>query len=395
METLRVGLIAQQFGESRSGVGTYATLLARGLVRAGHEVTVATFARMVPPANRREGLNFVAVPERSWDPTPGRFLGLGWDLRRRLGRDLDLIHFTDAREALFADPRSTPLVGTVHDAYAVAAPSTPGGLQGAYGDAWTRWAWYRTLRVLERRAYRGLRALIANSTWVADQVASAYGIDRGRLRVVRYGVPPAPAASGPRLPGTPSVFFAGGNFYRKGLPLVGRAVALLKADLPSLFVTVAGADRNASRLRGLLRRLGVEDRFDFRGRVEHDEVRRLHGRADLYVMPSRIEGYGIAFLEAMASGTPVIAGNRGGTRELVRDGENGLAVDPDDAPGLARALLRLTREPRLRDELVEGGRRTASLHDVDTMVRQTEEVYRETLGGARRAGELAAAGASR
>ena len=111
-------------------------------------------------------------------------------------------------------------------------------------------------------------------------------------------------------------------------------------------------------------------------------VSALMAGADAFCMPSRTEGYGLVFLEAMAVGTPVIGCRVGGTRELIRHGTNGLLAAPGNAGDLARLLLEVHRDLRLRGRLKQEGRRTVELHSIDGMVQETLAVYRD-LGLAR------------
>ena len=145
---------------------------------------------------------------------------------------------------------------------------------------------------------------------------------------------------------------------------------------------MAGADPNRGAVEALARRLGVADRLHFHGRVPHEKLLGFMAGADTFCMPSRTEGYGLVFLEAMAVGTPVIGCRVGGTRELIRHRANGLLSAPGDAGDLARLLLEVHRDFRLRGRLLREGKRTAELHSIEGMVQETLAVYRD-LGLAR------------
>jgi glycosyltransferase involved in cell wall biosynthesis len=98
--------------------------------------------------------------------------------------------------------------------------------------------------------------------------------------------------------------------------------------------------------------------------------------ADIVVVPSRREPLGLAAVEALACATPVIASNVGGLREVVRDGENGLLVPPEDPDALAAALGRLL-DPELRARLGDAGPASVADHDMKTAAGQMADVWAE------------------
>ncbi|MBN2492595.1 MAG: glycosyltransferase family 4 protein [Planctomycetes bacterium] len=376
----RILVVTQQLGSVRTGVGTYANHLVAGLRDRGLRVCVATFAES---CGELAGVDYVRLDRVGWDPTPGAWYSVARGLARKLrGRRFDLVHFTDAREAL-GHVLKAPAVGTVHDAYALDCPRSPLRLRRDHPDWARRAIYYAVLRRLEPVAYRRLSFVMTNAEDTRRKIVAGYGLDPGRVRTVRYGIDaPGPVAPEP-LEGNPAVLFAGSNFFRKGLHQLVLAVHRTVGSLPGLRVHVAGADPNRSAIEALAARLGVADRLRFHGRVPRPRLLAMMAGAELFCMPSRTEAYGLVFLESMALGTPVIGGRAGGTPELIRHGVNGLLVDPEDAGDLARQLIRLQRDERLRERLVRGGRETLDHHSVDAMLEATLEVYRGLgVGGA-------------
>ena len=111
-----------------------------------------------------------------------------------------------------------------------------------------------------------------------------------------------------------------------------------------------------------------------------DDVPTLLDAADVYVQPSLSEGLGLAVLEAMAAGLPVIATRTGGLPEVVADNQTGLLVPPGDAPALANALQYLLDNVNRRDKMGKAGRaRAVSCFSIARMVSETQEVYRVAL----------------
>jgi glycosyltransferase involved in cell wall biosynthesis len=126
----------------------------------------------------------------------------------------------------------------------------------------------------------------------------------------------------------------------------------------------------------------LRDRVPFaRGFVQHDELQQLYARAAVVACPSRREGFGVACLEAMAHGRPVVATSVGGLLDLVVDGETGILVPPRDPVALRTALERLLADPDLRRKLGSAGRDSArTLFSWETVTDATVAAYAEAVG---------------
>ena len=125
----------------------------------------------------------------------------------------------------------------------------------------------------------------------------------------------------------------------KGYETVVRALPAVLAERPNTRYALVGQGEDLPRVRALARELGVDHAVIQVGAVPHEEMPAWYNACDLYVMPTTAEGFGIAFIEALACGRPVIAGNRAGDRDPLLDGRLGKLVDPDDLPSLADAIL--------------------------------------------------------
>jgi phosphatidylinositol alpha-1,6-mannosyltransferase len=150
----------------------------------------------------------------------------------------------------------------------------------------------------------------------------------------------------------------------KGQDQVLRALALLRDREPSLRYAVAGSGTYGAQLRALASALGVEDRVNFLGHVEDDDLPALYNVAELYVGASRVavdhvEGFGISLVEAAATSLPVVAGREGGMPEAVVDGVTGLLADPYDPASLATTIQSLLDAPDYAARLGAEGRRVA------------------------------------
>lgn len=196
----------------------------------------------------------------------------------------------------------------------------------------------RRVPSLARRVLRRARLVIAPSTALAEE---ARLLGAGEVRVIPSGVD-LPAAVGEEAD-PPEVLYAGRLSAEKG-------VRELVAAADGLPLVVAGDGPLRDEVPGAL------------GFVPHDELERLYARAAVVACPSRREGFGVVCAEAMAYGRPVVAGDVGGLRDLVRHEETGLLVPPGDVGALRAAMQRLLADPDLRRRFGEAGRARIAEH---------------------------------
>jgi glycosyltransferase involved in cell wall biosynthesis len=182
---------------------------------------------------------------------------------------------------------------------------------------------------------RGAQVVIAASTALAESARELGATD---VRVIPSGVDLPADVGEEAVP--PEVLYAGRLSPEKGVLELVEAAAGMK-------LVVAGDGPLRAQVPGAL------------GFVPHDELEGLYARAALVACPSRREGFGVACLEAMAHGRPVVATDVGGLRDLVVDGETGLVVPPRDPDALRGALERLLGDPELRRKLGTAGRERA------------------------------------
>jgi glycosyltransferase involved in cell wall biosynthesis len=151
----------------------------------------------------------------------------------------------------------------------------------------------------------------------------------------------------------------------KGHDAILRALPSVLSRVPNLVYFVVGEGDDRSRIEALAYSLGIRSHVIFTGRVTDSELVALYIRSDVFALPARTvlndqeakgEGFGIVFLEAMAFGKPVIGPNVGAPAELIRNGENGLLVDPDSVTSVAGALIELLANPEKGRELGKAGR---------------------------------------
>lgn len=212
----------------------------------------------------------------------------------------------------------------------------------------------------ERAALAAACRVIATSRTTAATLASAYDVPGQRVSVAVPGTEPVPFAAGSGEP-VPHLLSVGTLVPRKGHDLLIAALALLQ-DLPWR-LSILGDDRRdpatVQALRAAVAGAGLERRVSLKGAVDAGAVARYYAGADLFVLASRHEGYGMAYAEAIARGLPVIGTTAGAIPEVVPAGA-GLLVPPDDVPALAAALRTLLADPAARHRLAEAARRASA-----------------------------------
>jgi glycosyltransferase involved in cell wall biosynthesis len=281
----------------------------------------------------------------------------------KAARGFDLIHahwtFSAFAASLTTTLRGLPLVATVQGSDAYRAMRMP--LAGALG----------------RRALCGARKVIALSRSLAD-AAAAQGVDPRKIAVIPNGVDTARFAPNGK-PREPFVLFAGSLIARKGVPTLIRAMAILRRRHPECRLVLIGDGPQRRELESLARQSGLSDSVQFTGNLGPAEVARWMRRSELFVLPSREEGQGVAMLEALASGTPCIASGVGGIPDVLSP-EWGALVPPDDPQALASAAQEiLDRADRGRGMGLAAASAVRRRYDWNVIARRQLAVYEEAL----------------
>jgi glycosyltransferase involved in cell wall biosynthesis len=207
---------------------------------------------------------------------------------------------------------------------------------------------------VERQAVRSAALVIAVSGYTRDLLIRRYGADPGRVVIVHNSVDPvAPWIAGDDdAPHRPMVLFLGRVTFQKGPDYFVEAARLVLAHYPDVSFVVAGDGDMRGRLMQHVAGLGLGSSITFTGFVSPDDAARLLATADVFVMPSVSEPFGIAALEALRAGTPVILDRAAGVNEVARDV---LLVDFWDVRQMADRIVAALTFPNLRRVLTQRG----------------------------------------
>jgi len=347
---VRVVVVSGIWPPDVGGPASHAPALADALVEAGHTVEVVTTADLAPDTQPYP-VHWVARDR----PAPLRHLAVAREVRRA-AQGADRVYATTMvrRAALGAALGRRPLVVKLVADEAYERERRAGRFAGTLEEfqAERRGLRLRFLRATRTAALRRARCIVVPSAYLR-QIAIGWGLDPSRVDVV-----PNPA---PEVPEHPTRDEARATLGIDGFALgvAGRLTAQKAlgdtlealARVPDVALLVLGDGPERAELERRAGELGLADRVRFLGAGTRDDVIALFRAVDAALLTSAWENLPHTLLEALATGTPVIATAVGGIPEVVRDGENGLLVPPRDVAEIAAAIDRLVRDDVLRASL--------------------------------------------
>ena len=250
--------------------------------------------------------------------------------------DYDAAVFDFSTYTLLRIPRGRPVGITVHHLTE----------EKALADRWGSLVG-GALASAELRRLRQARVFSATSLATRARLETLLG-PAVEIHMVQAGVPDALFAL-PRRPQGYLLFFGRLDWHHKGLDVVLDAAARLVRERPTLRLRIAGRGKDAERVAGAASVLGIAGSIDLIGAVSDERRDELFAGAELMLMPSRFEGFGMAAAEAMAAGVPLVASDAGSLPEVVDPPRGGVVVPTGDAEAMARAVAALLDDPdRLR-----------------------------------------------
>jgi glycosyltransferase involved in cell wall biosynthesis len=312
-----------------------------------------------PAALRRHGRGTVLSRARATAALPRYW----WQLSRRLRGRVDILHVNDHRGLILAGPAArvarVPFVWHVH------TPS-PSWILNTVG------------------ARLASAVVVASRSIVRDSPGLV--VSSPAIHVVPLALPEKLRNARPVTPGTRPIVVTAGRLHEvKGFDTLLDAAVLVRRSIPDVEVVIfgspqAGHEAYALGLQQRARDLGLEGGgVTFRG--YHDDLAEQWQGAWVYVQPSRREAFGLAALEAMALGLPVIASRVGGLEENVADGSTGILVPPEDPEALSAAIVRVIQDRQLAQGLATGGLEWArTTYTLERFVGGIDAIYNSVLG---------------
>jgi glycogen(starch) synthase len=378
------------------GLARHVRKLSEGLVERGTEVHVLTrggeespadeivsgvhIHRVIEPKRPTELTEFVAWVERM----NSDMLAAGVELGDTF--DFDLVHGHDWLVAMACDHLARrfdcPLVTTIH--------ATEHGRHQGWVDKHPQSYIHGVERWITNRSDR----VIACSYYMREQVADIFGVDEERITVIPNGIDPDDLRFGeePELarlrgefaePDEKLVLLIGRLVYEKGFQLALEAMPRVIAEAPGTRFLVAGSGTHEEELRKQAEELELTEHGTFLGWIGDDVLHSLYRIADVCVVPSIYEPFGLVALEAMASGCPCIVADTGGLREVVPDDGAGLRFRARDPEALADVAVRVLCDAELGRRLVAEGLDHIRSFDWADVAADTAALYGDLVGAGR------------
>ena len=378
---MRIGFVSRRFFPAISGMSIYAINLLRQLAAAGHDVTMVSQYYGDPARARVYGGG--PPPE-----VPGvRVIGLealgeqaDGDFERDIETMVEAIAAEHARQPfdiLHAQYGYPTGWATLLAGQALGVPCVV-SIQG--GDGHWVGSCCDTHRIAMERVLDHAGALLIGGKSFAQEVHDRLGTPMDRFTIVPGAVDTdrfTPGAA--RADGPVRLFYHGRVDRRKGVLDMLHALVTVDGDWTC---TISGIGPDMEAAQTLARDLELDGRVRFSGYAEYDVVPELYRTHDVFVSPTYAEGFSNTILEAMASGQAILSCRSVGVVDCIRDGENGLLVEPGDIAALSAAVTRIVTDSDLRTRLAAAGlsecRRTYSWHGVGRQIMGIYDQLRDT-----------------
>jgi glycogen synthase len=388
---MRVLLISWEYPPIiEGGLARHVRKLAEHLVEEGTEVHVLTRGgRRLPLEEERHGVFVHRVREPQFPKDPSAFVhwveAMNADMTELAEElceqhDFALVHSHDWLVAgtaeLIARQIGRPWLTTVH--------ATEWGRH----QGWVQNHPQSHIHAVERSMVRSADRVVTCSRYMRSHVARVFGVAPSRITVIPNGVDPRdlepvePDLDGLRAryadPDELLVLLVGRLVYEKGFHLALDALAPVIADLGNVRFVVAGTGTAEGELKSQARRLGLGKHGSFLGWVGDDMLHSLYRIADMCIVPSIYEPFGLVALEAMASGCLCVVADTGGLREVVPgDGTVGLRFPSRDSAALQEILEQVLTDDESRAQLVAEAREHVLNFGWAEVARSTHDLYRE------------------
>jgi len=378
---LRVLMVGDEFPPDIGGAATYTAGLSKALAGMGLDVTLALPGRLrgkalIPPGVNPVYLDGFIIPVM-YRMFSGRIAKGLRDLIRYGG--FDVVHGQDIHSSMalfsiwYSRRRRQPSVITCHT------------VKKSLGS-------WEVLYPLMMNTVKKATLVIGVSD-LAAKMCVDFGVPPFKVRVVPNGVDTSlfhPRSESEREEIRKRYGFEGKVVFSairikrlKGVFVLVEAFSRVSKEVPDAKLVIAGGGMELPEAVKLAEKLGISEKVNFLGPKPLPEVAELMAAADVFVLPSLSEAFGLSVLEAMASGTPVVSTRTPGPSAVIKDGVNGILVPAGDPLSLAEAIVRVLSDGNLSESLRSNGPELARKFSLEATARKVLEIYEEAIRLAR------------
>lgn len=375
------------------GLGTHVHQLAVNLARLGVNVHVITKdAPDAPDYEEAEGVHIHRVPlyppeipQEEWVPWTLQFnVALLERAIPLINEKIGNVHVLHAHDWLVAHAAIAlkhayriPLVATIH---ATEYGRHQGNLPGPMQTLIHQIEWWLT--------FESVRTICC-SNYMRDEVLRIFELPQDKVSVIPNGIEydlfkmDTESEQIRRQfiePDSRMVFFVGRLVYEKGVQTVIEAMPKVLREVPGVRFLVAGTGPHGRQLQAMIDELGLSEKIKLLGFVDADSLVKFYKCADLTVVPSLYEPFGMVVLEAMVADCPVIVADTGGLKEIVVHEETGLCFKPGNSESLAQAMIRVLKNEDLAQRLTNDARNfIGEKYNWDRIARHTRDIYQRSI----------------
>ncbi|WP_338827363.1 glycosyltransferase family 4 protein [Neomoorella thermoacetica] len=378
-QSLRIAMVYNGTFEYRTGILTVIENLTKQYLKAGHQVYNVGFT------------TGKSQKVRGWTLIPGTPLTLAGELKLALTvkkmikeKDIDIVHFHGGQLLTLFKRHKIPYIVTNH-----------GLLSKIYAENAGNDIKKSLFNIIGRYLYRGADVVTTVSYAVKEDITNAYNVDPSKIFVIPNGIDDFWLND--LLPGKinetrqklgladkgPILFFLRPAEKRKGLHFLLKSLGEIRGEFPDIRLLVAGQISDSDytqEIRQLVTELHLDENVIFLGNVPQKDLPVFYKMAYLTVVPSTYEAFPMVILESYACGTPVVAFDSGGVRDVIQNGVDGNLVPLKDVDALTDAIKNMINNPEMRNMMgIKARRKIEKQFKWEHISKKYIELYRRSL----------------
>ncbi len=384
---MKICMLAKRLAKHRpGGLEVWVQELSKNLLKLGHDVTAICWSpNKAMSSEIIDGIKVYYVPALTRHEYIDQYLSMPlliYFLRHYLSKnDFDIIHGHGIISFGYLFAKKLRLVSSKPFVYTL------------YGLGWKHWAslqsrsphlvrFQRFTHIMDKECAQKADHVIAISKNTALDAIKEYKVIPNKINVIPGGVDKTNLdnhfTSGEILENMENkqvILFVGSLSEQKGLTYLIKAAKIVLNKFPDTVFLVIGRGKK-DPFENIVNQLGIATAFSFLGEKPHNEIRKYYESADIFVLPTLYEGFGLVYTEAMAAGKPIVATKIGPIPEIIIDGKTGLLVKPKAIKDLAKAMIMLLANKDAAKKMgALGKERVKRLFTWEKTAKKTQEVY--------------------